>query len=336
MTSNPAPEEPGSPPPDHTSDRAHSGSWAAEIQRLKASSFKGWFLISLFQALGKLSVRPRLALGWLLGKIAPLLMPRRARIVSRNLEMCFPERDQRGRQALFKAHFRALAQTIVDRGLLWFGTSQAIEDAIDLVGHQHLLDCIERRQPVLLLAPHFVALDAAATRLTMMAPNGGTLYSPQRDPDVDALVRLGRTRFNEVHLVSRKEGVRGLIRLIKANMPIYYLPDMDFGARGAVFVPFFGVAAATQTATAQLARQFHLPVLPVLSWWNPHTGRYRVEVLPQLATFPDPQKTPEQDTAHLNELLEGWIRQEPSQYYWVHRRFKTRPNGEPEPYSKRT
>lgn len=324
--------------PDTTggpADAALSLPWAQAVQALKARSIKGWLLVTGFQALGKLAVRPRMALGWLLGWLAPHLLRRRARIVSRNLALCFPEQSKRQRQVLLKAHFRVLAQTIVDRGLLWFGSPEAIQASVELVGQEHLVDCVDKGQAVMLLAPHFVGLDAAATRLTMITPEGGTLYSPQRDPDVDALVRLGRGRFNRVELVSRKAGLRGVIRLIKEKIPLYYLPDMDFGSRGAVFVPFFGVPAATQTATAQLARQFQLPVLPVLSWWNPQTGRYRVEVLPPLASFPDPEKTPEEDTAHLNQLLEGWIRREPSQYYWVHRRFKTRPAGEPDPYADR-
>jgi KDO2-lipid IV(A) lauroyltransferase len=308
--------------------------WDEQVRALKARSFKSWVLVTLFQGLAKVPLRVRMGLGWLLGHATPILVRRRARIVARNLELCFPDLSEAERKRLFTLHFRALAQTMVDRGILWFGSPQDVESLVETKGLDHLLYFRNRRLPVMMLAPHFVGLDAAASRLTLIGPEGGTLYTPQRDPDVDALVRLGRARFHKVHLISRREGIRGLVRVIKNNLPIYYLPDMDFGHKGAVFVPFFGMPTATQTSTAQLARQFNLPVVPILSGWNPKTGRYCVEVLPPLSNFPGKDTTLEQDTAHLNELLESWIRKDPSQYYWVHRRFKTRPDGQPDPYSK--
>jgi len=328
---HPEPEPPENFPPISA---ALPADWDKQVRALKARSFKSWVLVTLFQGLAKLPLRVRMGMGWLLGHATPLLVRRRAKIVARNLELCFPELSETERKRLFTLHFRALAQTMVDRGILWFGSPQDVEALVQTKGLEHLLYFRNRRLPVMMLAPHFVGLDAAASRLTLIGPEGGTLYTPQADPDVDALVRLGRARFHKVHLISRREGIRGLVRVIKNNLPIYYLPDMDFGHKGAVFVPFFGVSTATQTSTAQLARQFDLPVVPILSGWNPKTGRYCVEVLPPLSNFPGKDTTLEQDTAHLNELLESWIRKDPSQYYWVHRRFKTRPDGQPDPYSK--
>lgn len=184
---------------------------------------------------------------------------------------------------------------------------------------------------VILLAPHFIALDAAATRLTMEVPSGATMYTPQSDPHIDAVVAAGRARFNEVFLVSRKDGVRELLRHLRAPRPVYYLPDMDFGRQGSVFVPFFGVPAATLLATAQLAKKWNAAVMPIVGFWNPQTGRYHIDVLPPLADFPG-EDSLEEATARLNRELESWVRRCPSQYYWVHRRFKTRPPGEPKLY----
>ena len=154
----------------------------------------------------------------------------------------------------------------------------------------------------------------------MEVPSAATMYTPQSDPHIDALVAAGRARFNEVFLVSRKDGVRDLVRHLRAPRPVYYLPDMDFGRQGAVFVPFFGVQAATLLATAQ---KWDAAVLPVLDFWNPETGKYHAEVLPPLENFPG-EDTLEEATARLNRELEAWVRRCPSQYYWVHRRFKTR------------
>ena len=154
------------------------------------------------------------------------------------------------------------------------------------------------------------------------------MYTPQSDADVDTLVREGRGRFNTVHLVSRSDGVRGLIRHLRNGIPVYYLPDMDFRATGSVFVPFFGVQAATLLATAQIAKTWDAAVVPIVSRLDAGTGQYHIQVLPPLQDFPGEQSA-EAATARLNTLVEDWIRIDPPQYYWVHRRFKTRPEGEP-------
>jgi len=306
--------------------------WAEQVRTLKSRSFKSWLLVSLFQGLAKMSHNGRQRLGLVIGAVAPRLARRRAHIVRTNLALCFPEKSVEEREQLLRQHFRALAQSFVDRGLLWFGTVDQIRSLVSLSGLEKARRYTDNQQPLMLLAPHFVALDAAATRLTLEGPQGATMYTPQKDPDVDALVRLGRGRFHQVYLLSRTDGVRGLIRLMRQGLPTYYLPDMDFGAKGAVFAPFFGVPTATQTATAQIARQFKLAVLPILSRWDPETGRYHVTIGDELTDLSKEDLSIETATAKLNALLEGWIREDPSQYYWVHRRFKTRPNGEPSPY----
>jgi KDO2-lipid IV(A) lauroyltransferase len=291
------------------------------------SRIKHRALVALFSWFGRVRPATRLRLGAGLTWLTLLFARRRQHIVRVNLRLCFPEESEATRERWLRQHFRALCQSLIDRGVLWYGTPEAIRDMVTVSGHEEFLRLGREKQPLILLAPHFIGLDVAATRLTMESPTGATMYTPQKDPDVDAIVRAGRTRFNEVHLVSRREGVRGLIRHLREARPVYYLPDMDFGREGAVFVPFFGVAAATIPATAQIARRWHTPVIPVIEFWDPGTGHYHVEVLPALKDFPG-EDTLEEATARLNRELEHWVRRCPSQYYWVHRRFKTRPNGE--------
>ncbi|ARP84048.1 acyltransferase [Bordetella genomosp. 8] len=295
------------------------------------SGIKHRALVALFSWFGRVSPATRLRAGAILTWFTLLFARRRRRIVRINLDLCFPDESPETRRRWLRQHFRALCQSVVDRGVLWYGTPEAIRDMVTVSGHEEFLRLGREKQPLILLAPHFVGLDVAATRLTMESPTGATMYTPQRDPDVDAIVRAGRQRFNEVHLVSRKEGVRGLIRHLREARPVYYLPDMDFGREGAVFVPFFGVQAATIPATAQIARKWHTPVIPVIEFWDPDTGRYHVDVLPALEDFPGTD-TLEEATARLNRELETWVRRCPSQYYWVHRRFKTRPPGEAKVY----
>lgn len=299
--------------------------------RLKATSFKAWLLMVVLRLLAWLPASCRLRVGAVAGWLGCRIATKRMHIVMRNLELCFPALSAQERHHMASQHMRALAQSFIDRGVFWFGSSEHIKQLVSVSGQARIAEMLSLHGSVMLLAPHFIGLDAAATRLTMDGPAGATMYTPQPDPSIDALVRAGRARFNQVHLVSRRDGVRPLIRHIQHHVPIYYLPDMDFGRRGAVFVPFFGVLAATQTSTAQLAGKFKMPVLPVLCRWDPGTGRYHVDVRPALDDFPGTDDI-ERATARLNQHIESWVSECPTQYYWVHRRFKTRPAGEPKLY----
>ena len=243
-------------------------------------------LVTLMKWFGRMRPSTRLRVGAALGWLALKLAKSRVRIVRKNLELCFPDQPEAVRERWVAEHFRALAQSIVDRGVLWYGTPEAVRELVTESGSERINDLTAQGRSVILLAPHFIGLDAAATRLTMEVPSAATMYTPQSDPHIDALVAAGRARFNEVFLVSRKDGVRDLVRHLRAPRPVYYLPDMDFGRQGAVFVPFFGVQAATLLATAQLAKKWDAAVLPVLDFWNPETGKYHAEVLPPLENFP--------------------------------------------------
>ena len=284
-------------------------------------------LRAVFGHFGRCTTATRLRWGRILGWLTPHLLRSRAHIVRVNLALCFPDLPAHERKALERRHFRLLAQSFIDRGLCWFGTPERIQDTIELHGEHHLQALLDQGRRILMFAPHFIALDAAATRLTLFLKESATLYTPQSDDDVDDIVRQGRGRFNQVHLISRQDGVRGLIRQLRKGIPVYYLPDMDFGRHGSAFVPFFGVPAATLLSAAQIAASWDAAVVPVISRLDPDTGRYRVDVGPPVDNFPG-DDAPETATARLNTLIEDEVRRDPAQYYWVHRRFKTRPRGE--------
>lgn len=284
-------------------------------------------LRAIFSYFGRCGSATRRRWGRTLGWLTPKLLRSRAHIVRTNLALCFPDRSAAEREAWLRRHFYLLAQSVIDRGLFWFGPPETVRETIHITGLEHLEQLLAAKRRIIMLAPHFIALDAAATRLSEFLSHSATLYTPQSDKDVDQLVREGRGRFNDVHLVSRKDGVRGLIRQLRAGVPIYYLPDMDFGRQGALFLPFFGVQAATIPATAQIAKSWQAAVVPIVSKLDLETGRYTVQVLPPLEDFPG-EESLEQATGRINQLIENWVRPDPPQYYWVHRRFKTRPEGE--------
>lgn len=202
------------------------------------SQFKTRALTAMLRGFARMRPATRQRAGALVGWLSYRLARSRVRIVRRNLELCFPGQPEAVRERWTREHFRALGQSIVDRGVLWYGSPEAVREMVTQTGAERINALIAAGRPVILLAPHFVALDAAATRLTMEVPSGATMYTPQSDPAVDAIVRAGRARFNEVFLVSRKDGVRDLVRHLREPRPVYYLPDMDFGRAGSVFVPF--------------------------------------------------------------------------------------------------
>lgn len=283
----------------------------------------------LFRWLARRSPQTRARIGRTLGTLAWPLVRRRRRIALRNIELCFPELSQREQRRLGKRHFEELAQSIIDRAILWYGSEDQIRALVHLEGFHHLEEAL-REGPVILLAPHFIGLDAGATRLSLEGP-AASMYQVQSHPGFDALLRKGRTRFNDIRLVSRREGLRRIIRYMREGLPIYYLPDMDFGRRSSVFVPFFGVLAATVTTPAQLARNWRARILPVLTYRDPVSGLYTTRVHQPLGDFPgDADLT--NATARLNREIETWIRVAPSQYHWVHKRFKTQPEGCPDLY----
>jgi KDO2-lipid IV(A) lauroyltransferase len=269
------------------------------------------------------------ALGRALGRLSWHLAGSRRRIALRNLELCFPELDEGARHALALEHFQLMGRSILERGLLWHASPERLRRLIKIEGPVDFVD----RHPgaVMWLVPHFVALDvvACATRMSIQRA-ACSVYQKQSNPVFDAAVRRGRVRFGPVELFSRRETSKPLLRAIRQGAAFFNLPDMDFGLRNAEFVPFFGVPAATLLAPSRMARLLDMKVQPVIGEMLPGGQGYRVRFLEPWTHFPTDDALA--DAVALNQWLETEIRRNPAQYLWVHRRFKTRPEGEPSLY----
>jgi KDO2-lipid IV(A) lauroyltransferase len=289
-------------------------------------------VIALLWLLHWLPVRLQSALGAGLGGLLHALAGSRRRVARRNLELCFPELDRRARQALLRQHFRWLGRSLIERGLLWYAPRERLQRLIEIEGDVHLAERSE--QPVMWLVPHFVALEAAATAVQLFQTRrGATIYQAQSNPVFDAAVRAGRQRFGNSVLLPRRDSAKPLIRAVKQEgLGFFNLPDMDFGRKESVFVPFFGVDAATLLAPSRLARMLKMTVQPVLAEMKPGGG-WRVRFLPAWTDWPTDD--PEADAARMNTWIESEVRRAPAQYLWVHKRFKTRPPGEPGLYGRR-
>jgi KDO2-lipid IV(A) lauroyltransferase len=291
---------------------------------------RGPFLKSLLSlaVLGMLRVTRHLPLPWLralgaaLGWLLYALVGRRRRIAEINLGLCFPQQDAAQRRRMVRQHFVLFAQAWLDRGWLWEGSPELVRRRLRLRGAVHEL---QSTAPTLLFAPHFVGMDAGWIGLTAHVERRFCgLYARQRNPVMDQWMAEGRRRFGEPHIVAKSAGLKALVSALRAGEPLYLLPDMDYGPRDSVFVPFYGISAATIPSLSRFARMGGARVLPILSRLTPEG--YDITVLPPWQDFPTEDVLA--DTARMNQLLEEWIGETPEQYYWVHKRFKTRPAGE--------
>ena len=261
------------------------------------------------------------ALGWLLW----VANAERRHATLTNLRLCFPALTPAAHLALARRHFVLLAQSTVERALLWWAPPARLRRLIRLEGLEHLaaLD----GQPVILLAPHFVGLDMGWTRLALER-DMVTLYARLKNPVFDRVVRAGRLRFGAQILLSRQDGLKPTIAEIRRGKPFYYLPDLDYGAQDALFVPFFGVPAATLSSLPRLAKISAAKVLLVVTRRTPRGYVTRID--PAWADYP--RGALAQDVAQMNQVIEAAISADGeggiAQYLWSHPRFKTRPAGE--------
>ena len=282
--------------------------------------------IWLLRALAHLPLSWLRAIGAGLGDLLFIAVAKRRKIALRNLQLCFPELTENQRRDLAKRHFRVFAQTSLDRAWLWHAKPAVTRRRLQLVGD---VAQFGGDAPIVIFAPHFLGLDAGATALSQQVSRRfDTIFTEQSNKVADAWIARGRQRFGNARLLRKSEGVKSIVAAIRRGEPLYLLPDMDFGPAESVFVPFFGVNAATVPSLSRFARLGRAKVVPVTARMT--DAGYEVTVHPAWQDFPTPD--PVADTALANRRLEGWIRQMPEQYYWVHKRFKTQPTGEPSVY----
>ena len=252
------------------------------------------------------------------------LIPERRQVTRVNLEKCFPAMPAADREALARAHFRAFGRSFVDRAILWWSPRARIERLVRIDGLEHLRAL--GGAPAILFVPHFLGLDAGASRLTCEVNMTG-MYARQKDVKFAELLERGRSRFGDQRTFSRQEGIRPMLGLIREGRPLYYLPDQDYGPRDSIFVPFFGIPTATVPGLSRIARVAGAKVLPCVTRLLPGGEGYVLRIEPPWDNFPTADMAA--DTRRMNEYIERRISEMPEQYLWMHKRFKTRPPGEP-------
>ena len=277
----------------------------------------------LIGALGWLPFPLLWALGSVLGRLGYWLAGSRRLVARRNLELCLPELAPAERARLLRAHFGWLGVAALCQGIAWNASRARLARLVQLRHRERIDACIAAGRPVIVLVPHFVGLELGGAAFTALVHSGVYMYQKIRNPVVDHQVKRARQRFGSVS-VERQDDLRGLVREIKRGTPFFYLPDQDGGRRG-IFVPFCGVPAATVPMLGRFAAMTDAVVIPTFARFRPWGRGLELIFDPPLADFPSGD--PPRDTARMNQVIESRLREMPDQYFWVHRRFKTRPPG---------
>lgn len=257
----------------------------------------------------------------------PFVTPRR-RIVMRNLELCFPGLSAHERELLCQEHLRLWVRTFLDRGLLWFGSRERLTRLIKVEGLEHFQAAMPEKtgRPWMILTPHFVGLDAGGIVL-LLQRQGISLYVQTPNKVLNRRLHTGRLRFFGGELYPRSAGIRPVIKAMKRGLPFFVLPDMDLGRVDSVFANFFGVPTATVTVLPRLARMTRAVVVPLVVSVNQDDSGYTARFYPPWMDYPG-KMSDDEGAQYMNTFIENRVRDMPAQYYWVHRRFKTRPEGE--------
>jgi len=264
-----------------------------------------------------------------IGSLLFRVVKSRRHITLTNLRLCLPQLSEDERYAIAKKHFQAYARSVLERGILWWAPESRLRRLIR-VEPRVPLDTIQSG-PTILLCPHFVSLDVAGVA-TALETNLCSIYTKQQNRVFDEALRKGRSRFRPVRLFSRGEGVKPIIRAMREGLPFFMLPDMDFGEKDAEFVPFFGIPAATLTAPARIAGATGAKVVPVIATYLPNYQGWKVTFHPPWENYPGDDIVAA--TRRMNAFIEDRVMEAPAEYFWAHKRFKTRPPGVPSVYGK--
>jgi KDO2-lipid IV(A) lauroyltransferase len=282
-----------------------------------------WPVLALMLVMSWMPGRALWVMGHALGTLASWLPTPNRRFAIRNIELCFPHLSPRERRRLVKRHFRLSGFATLGLSVTWFAPEWRLRRFVTIRDYHHLTDVYASGKNAILLAPHFIGLDMGGVRLSAERKYV-TMYRKARDPLLEYLFHR-RERFGAI-MVERSASLKPIIRHIREGRPFYYLPDQDMGERASVFVPFFGIPAATVTALSRIAEATNAVVVPCITRILPAGRGFAVRLLSPLDNFPTADAAA--DAARMNREIEQWVREMPEQYLWTYRRFKTRPNGE--------
>lgn len=303
-------------------------------ERKPLSSFWGprywpvWLGMGLLRLICLLPHRTALSIGSGLGRLMHRIGGTRRAVVRRNIGLCFPELSPAERDALAFEHFKALGMTLIEMGLGRWASDKHLQSISTLHGIEHVHDAMESGKGVILLSAHFTTLEIMGRELALNMPPFDAVYRRNRSEFMTELQRTGRERSADSTI--EKRDIKKMVRSLRDKRAVWYAPDQSYNRKGAEILPFFGVPALHATATSSLARLGKAAVVPFFPR-RLEDSTYELTLLPALDNFPSDD--PAADTQRYIDLLEQHIRKCPEQYFWIHRKFKSLPEGYPDYYA---
>ena len=276
-----------------------------------------------------LPYRWQLGLGTLLGKLMYLAIPRRRHIAETNIRLCFPELSTQETDRMVKACFHSSGISVLETGLCWWGSEKKLRPLCHIEGLEHLETAQQQGKGVILFSAHFTCLEIGGRLLAQHTPFY-VMYKYHRNPLFETVMKDGRER-RFLGAIERSD-VRTMLKTLKQGQACWYALDQDFGTINAVFAPFFDIPAATLTSTSRIAKMTDAAVVPFFVRRLENGSGYQLTLLPALDNFPSGDN--QTDATRTNALIETEVRKAPSQYLWMHRRFKSRPEGEEDVYRR--
>ncbi len=262
-------------------------------------------------------------LGSALGLLFHAFAAERRNVATINLRLCFPEMSDTRRARLVRDHFKMFGRSLIERTVLWWASAERISSLIRVEGLEHF-EAIKGK-PAILLTPHFVGMDAGGQWIAQHTDTV-CMYANQKNVYLTELLLQKRARFRNQYLYSRQQGLRPILKGMRAGMPFIYPPDQDQGVKDGAFIPFFGVPTATMTSVPRIAQMTGAKVVPSITRLLPGAAGYVLTFYPAWENYPSGNDIA--DTRRMNEFIEQRVLEMPEQYFWLHKRFKTRPPGE--------
>jgi Kdo2-lipid IVA lauroyltransferase/acyltransferase len=287
-----------------------------------------WILLGFLQLIAHLPIPVNIALGRGLGWLLFHLVPNRKRIADTNLRLCFPELNDAEREQMVRRIIQSCGISFFESAMSLWGPATRLVSAHSISGLEHLQAAQTAGKGVLLVGCHMTTMDICG-RMLASHIKFDILYRQDPNPLLAYMLVKARESFNGESIISVE--TRKLVRNLRAGHIVWYAPDQDYGIKHSIFAPFFGIPAATVPGTGRFANLGAAQVMTFMHYREAN-GHYRIEISEPLENFPSGDDVV--DTTRINQLIEQMIRKQPDQYLWVHRRFKTRPEGEKNIYAK--